>query len=177
MIVPRFIFCCMVKKFFNSISPSYIIAACEYIVFAKCSIFRSHLVLLYAGDVGRGNRKLIMERSTWAYPESCRQAYWSVCIMVYTPVRSFFTNNPNLWRCTMKVSQAVDFHLQYHRANSKKKYRQNMWVRPFTFHSPIWWSGFSQYTTGRGPRISSFSDQGQQTGDKKKPLLDTRIFL
>jgi len=48
---------------------------------------------------------------------------------------------PNLWyheesaiqrisqiqrRCTMKVSQAVDFHLQYHQANSKKKYGQNL---------------------------------------------------
>ena len=29
-------------------------------------------------------------------------------------------------RCTMKVSQAVDFHLQYHQANSKKKYHQDM---------------------------------------------------
>jgi len=28
----------------------------------------------------------------------------------------------------MKVSKAVDFHMQYHRANSKKKYHQDMWV-------------------------------------------------
>jgi hypothetical protein len=38
----------------------------------------------------------------------------------------------------MKVSQAVDFHLQYHKANSKKKYRQNLCVRPISLHSPIW---------------------------------------
>ena len=38
----------------------------------------------------------------------------------------------------MKVSQAVDFHLQYHRANSKKKYRQNLRVRPFPLHCHIW---------------------------------------
>jgi hypothetical protein len=30
------------------------------------------------------------------------------------------------WRCIMKVSQAVDFHLQYHQANSKKEYGQNL---------------------------------------------------
>ena len=29
-------------------------------------------------------------------------------------------------RCIMKVQQAVDFHLQYHKANSKKKYCQNL---------------------------------------------------
>ena len=28
-------------------------------------------------------------------------------------------------RCTMRVSQAVDFHLHYHRPNSKKKYGQD----------------------------------------------------
>jgi hypothetical protein len=33
---------------------------------------------------------------------------------------AFSANNPNAMRCTMKVSQAVDFHLQYHRAYSKK---------------------------------------------------------
>lgn len=27
--------------------------------------------------------------------------------------------NPNHRRCIMKVSRGVDFHLQYHRANSK----------------------------------------------------------
>ncbi len=47
-------------------------------------------------------------------------------IMVYTSVRAFCSNNPNHKRCTMKVAQAVDFHLQYHRANSKKKYCQNL---------------------------------------------------
>jgi hypothetical protein len=30
----------------------------------------------------------------------------------------------------MKVSQTVNFHLQYHQANSKKKYRQDLCVRP-----------------------------------------------
>lgn len=33
---------------------------------------------------------------------------------------AFPANNPNARWCAMKVSQAVDFHLQYHRANSKK---------------------------------------------------------
>ncbi|RPH39568.1 MAG: hypothetical protein EHM86_07360 [Desulfobulbaceae bacterium] len=40
--------------------------------------------------------------------------------MVYTSFMAFFANNPNNRRCTMKVSQPVDFHLQYHQANSKK---------------------------------------------------------
>ena len=38
----------------------------------------------------------------------------------------------------MKVSQAVEFHLQYHQANSKKKYRQDLCVRPQSFHIEIW---------------------------------------
>ncbi len=46
--------------------------------------------------------------------------------MRYTCLMAYFANNLNDRRCTMKVSQAVDFHLQYHRANSKKKYRQNL---------------------------------------------------
>ena len=29
----------------------------------------------------------------------------------------------------MNVSQAVEYHIQYHRVNSKKKYRQNLRVR------------------------------------------------
>jgi len=45
--------------------------------------------------------------------------------MVYTS-RAVFSRQSNYRRCTMKVTQAVDFHLQYHRANSKKKYYQNM---------------------------------------------------
>ncbi len=45
---------------------------------------------------------------------------------VYTCFIAFLANNPNDRRCTMTVSQAVDFHLQYHRANSKEKYRQNL---------------------------------------------------
>jgi len=36
--------------------------------------------------------------------------------------QGIYALNPNHRRCIMKVSQAVDFHLQYHRANSKKKY-------------------------------------------------------
>jgi hypothetical protein len=38
----------------------------------------------------------------------------------------------------MTVSQAVDFHLQYHQANSKKKDRQDLCVRPQPFHIQIW---------------------------------------
>ena len=86
-------------------------------------------------------------------------------------LHAFFTNNPNPWRSTMKVSQAVDFHLQYHRANSKKKYHQNLWVCPIPFHGPVWKTWFGQHISGRGAGLSDFSDQKQQTGDEKKPIL------
>jgi len=36
--------------------------------------------------------------------------------------RQMVANNQYHRRCIMKVSQAISFHLQYHRANSKKKY-------------------------------------------------------
>jgi len=59
----------------------------------------------------------------------------------------------------MKVSQAVDFHLQYHRANSKKKYGQNLWVCSSPLYSPIWKTWFSQYLSGRGSYVPDVSDQ------------------
>ncbi len=58
--------------------------------------------------------------------------------MVYAAYMAFSANNPNDRRCTMKVSQAVDLHLQYYRANSKKKYRQNLCVRPQSLLIKIW---------------------------------------
>jgi len=39
--------------------------------------------------------------------------------------QSTYAQKTNHRRCIVKVSQAVDFHLQYHRANSKKKYGQD----------------------------------------------------
>lgn len=41
---------------------------------------------------------------------------------------AFSAYNHNNRRSTMKVSQAVDFHLQYQRANSKTKYHQDVSV-------------------------------------------------
>lgn len=43
----------------------------------------------------------------------------SARIIVYNLIRRIFSDNNNHRRYTMKVSQAVDFHLQYHRANPK----------------------------------------------------------
>jgi hypothetical protein len=46
--------------------------------------------------------------------------------MMYNFLRPVFVNKPNHRRNIMKVSQAIDFHLQYQRSNSKKKYGQNL---------------------------------------------------
>ena len=59
------------------------------------------------------------------FPDPISASFQLLPIMVYTLYMTFFANNHNYRRCTMKVSQAVDFHLQYHWVNSKK-YHQNL---------------------------------------------------
>jgi hypothetical protein len=40
--------------------------------------------------------------------------------MVYAAYVAFPANNPNQRRYTMKVSQAIDFHLQYHQGRTAR---------------------------------------------------------
>jgi hypothetical protein len=51
--------------------------------------------------------------------QSMRISSWGIIAL------GTYALNPNYRRSTMKVSRAVDFHLQHHRANSKKKYGQD----------------------------------------------------
>ena len=60
-------------------------------------------------------------------------------------MRQFLPNTHATRRCIMKVSQAVDFHLQYHRANSQKKHPQDVRIRTHPFLSPLWQAGSGQY--------------------------------
>lgn len=80
-------------------------------------------------------------------------------------------------RCIMKVQQAVDFHLQYHKANSKKKYSQDLWVCLTPLCRSIWQTWFSEYLTGRDSYIPDVFNQRQQTGHEKKPIFGAFIFL
>jgi hypothetical protein len=48
------------------------------------------------------------------FPESKQHILPITSSMVYTSSMAFSANNPNQRRCAMKVSLAVDFHLQYH---------------------------------------------------------------
>ena len=47
---------------------------------------------------------------------------WSTKFLWYNSMLAIPTIFQIYRRCIMKVQQAVDFHLQYHQANSKKKY-------------------------------------------------------
>ena len=91
--------------------------------------------------------------------------------------QGIYALNPNHRRSTMKVTQAVDFHLQYHRANSKKKYCQNQWVCPQQVCSKFLRSWTGQYITGGSFGFSAETDQGQQAGDKKESLFGPFCIL
>ena len=85
--------------------------------------------------------------------------------------QGIYALNPNHRRCTMKVTQAVDFHLQYHRTNSKKKYGQDQRVCPLQVLSKILQSWTGQYLAGRSAGFPFKPDQRQQTGDEKESVF------
>ena len=94
---------------------------------------------------------------------------------VYTCFIAFPANNPNDRRCTMTVSQAIDFHLQYHRANSKKNTVKTCELVLSRF----------AFQFGKRDLVSIIAEevlsprpyQRQQTGHEKEPLLGTCILL
>ena len=102
------------------------------------------------------------------------------CTLWYYPnmpakVKLFWS--PKRWRCKMKVSQAINSYQEYHRANSKKKYAEKLWLSVHPLHRWIWWAGTWQHQPGWDPLLSDQNNRRYQTDHQAQPLLQSKSLF